>query len=51
MKVNNVYAAEIAKWGGDRATRPFHVLWDDSESGADLKVVYRTPKIAGTIMD
>ena len=50
MKVNNVYAAEIAKMEGDKATKPFRVLWDDMESGADLKVVYRTPKIAGTIM-
>ena len=50
MKVNNVYAAEIAKWDGDKATKPFRVLWDDPESGADLKVVYRTPRIAGTIM-
>ena len=50
MKVNNVYAAEIAKWDGDKATKPFTVLWDDPESGADLKVVYKTPKSAGTIM-
>ena len=50
MKVNNVYAEEIAKWDGDKAAKPFRVLWDDPESGADLKVVYRTPKIAGTIM-
>ena len=50
MKVNNVYAEEIAKWDGDKATKPFSVLWDDPESGADLKVVYRTPRIAGTIM-
>ena len=50
MKVNNVYAEEIAKWDGDKATKPFRVLWDDLESGADLKVVYRTPRIAGTIM-
>ncbi len=50
MKVNNVYAEEIAKWDGDKATKPFRVLWDDPESGADLKVVYRTPRIAGTIM-
>ncbi|MBQ3099108.1 MAG: hypothetical protein IJC66_13225 [Kiritimatiellae bacterium] len=50
MKVNNVYAAEIAKWDGDKATKPFRVLWDDPESGADLKVVYRTSRIAGTIM-
>ena len=47
MKVNNVYAAEIAKWDGDKATKPFRVLWDDPESGADLKVVYRTPKEEG----
>ena len=50
MKVNNVYAAEIAKMEGDKATKPFRVLWDDLESGADLKVVYRTPKLAGSIM-
>ena len=50
MKVNNVYAEEIAKWDGDKATKPFSVLWDDPESGADLKAVYRTPRIAGTIM-
>lgn len=50
MKVNNVYAEEIAKWDGDKATKPFSVLWDDPESGADLKVVYRTPKLAGSIM-
>ena len=50
MKVNKVYAEEIAKWDGDKATKPFRVLWDDPESGADLKVVYRTPRIAGTIM-
>ena len=50
MKVNKVYAEEIAKWDGDKATKPFRVLWDDLESGADLKVVYRTPKIAGTII-
>ena len=50
MKVNNVYAEEIAKWDGDKATKPFSVLWNDPESGADLKVVYRTPRIAGTIM-
>ena len=50
MKVNNVFAAEIAKWDCDKATKPFCVLWDDPESGADLKVVYRTPKIAGTII-
>ena len=50
MKVNNVYAEEIAKWDGVKATKPFSVLWDDPESGADLKVVYRTPRIAGTIM-
>ena len=50
MKVNNVYAAEIAKWDDDKATKPFRVLWDDLESGADLKVVYRTPKLAGSIM-
>ena len=41
---------EIAKWDGDKATKPFRVLWDDPESGADLKVVYRTPKIGGTII-
>ena len=50
MKVNNVYAEEIAKWDGDKATKPFSVLWDDPESGADLKVVYRTPKLAGSII-
>ena len=50
MKVNNVYAEEIAKWDGDKATKPFSVLWDDPESGADLKVVYRTPKNGGTII-
>ena len=50
MKVNNVYAEEIAKWDGDKATKPFSVLWNDPESGADLEVVYRTPRIAGTIM-
>ena len=50
MKVNKVYAEEIAKWDGDKATKPFRVLWDDPESGADLKVVYRTPKIGGTII-
>ena len=50
MKVNNVYAEEIAKWDGNEATKPIRVLWDDPESGADLKVVYRTPKIAGTII-
>ena len=50
MKVNNVYAEEIAKWDGDKATKPFTVLWDDPESGADLKVVYRTPKNGGTII-
>ena len=50
MKVNNVYAEEIAKWDGDKATKPFSVLWDDPESGADLKVIYRTPKLAGSIM-
>ena len=50
MKVNKVYAEEIAKWDGDKATKPFRVLWDDPESGADLKVVYRTPRITGTIM-
>jgi len=50
MKVNNVYAEEIAKWDDDKATKPFRVLWDDPESGADLKVVYRTPKIVGTII-
>lgn len=50
MKVNNVYAEEIVKWDGDKATKPFRVLWDDPESGADLKVVYRTPRIAGAIM-
>ena len=53
MKVNKVYAEEIAKWegakswSGDKATKPFAVLWDDPESGADLKVVYRTPKEEG----
>ena len=50
MKVNKVYAEEIAKWDGDKATKPFRVLWDDPENGADLKVVYRTPKIGGTII-
>ena len=50
MKVNNVYAEEIAKWDGDKATKPFSVLWDDPESGADLKVVYRTPKLEGSII-
>ena len=50
MKVNNVYAEEIAKWDGDKATKPFSVLWDDPESGADLKVVYRTPRLVGSIM-
>jgi len=40
MKVNKVYAEEIAKWegakswSGDKATKPFAVLWDDPESGA-----------------
>ena len=53
MNVNRVYAEEIAKWegakswSGDKATKPFAVLWDDPESGADLKVVYRTPKEEG----
>ena len=53
MNVNRVYAEEIAKWegakswSGDKATKPFTVLWDDPESGADLKVVYRTPKEEG----
>ena len=47
MKVNKVYAEEIAKWDDDKATKPFAVLWDDPESGADLKVVYRTPKEEG----
>ena len=28
MKVNNVYAAEIAKMEGDKATKPFRVLWE-----------------------
>ena len=50
MNVNNVYVEEIAKWDGDKATKPFRVLWDDLESGADLKVVYRTPRLAGSIM-
>ena len=50
MKVNNVYAEEIAKWDGVKATKPFSVLWDDPESGADLKVVYRTPRLVGSIM-
>ena len=50
MKVNKVYAEEIAKMEGGEAARPFTVQWDVSESGADLKVVYRTPRIAGTIM-
>lgn len=50
MKVNNVYAEEIAKWEGDKATKPFRVLWDDPESGADLKVVYRTSKLEGSIL-
>ena len=50
MNTNKVYGEEIAKWDGDKATKPFRVLWDDPESGADLKVVYRTPKVAGTIM-
>ena len=36
MKVNKVYAEEIAKWDGDKATKPFTVLWHDPESGADL---------------
>jgi len=42
MNVNRVYAEEIAKWegakswSGDKATKPFAVLWDDPESGADL---------------
>ena len=53
MNVNRVYAEEIAKWegakswSGEKATKPFAVLWDDPESGADLKVVYRTPKEEG----
>ena len=46
MKVNKVYAEEIAKMEGGDAARPFTVQWDVSESGADLKVVYRTPRIA-----
>lgn len=50
MKVNNVYAEEIAKMEGGKAARPFTVQWDVPENGADLKVVYRTPRIAGTIM-
>ena len=50
MKVNKVYAEEIAKWDGDKATKPFRVLWDDPESGADLKVAYRTPKGEGITM-
>lgn len=50
MKVNNVYAEEIAKWDGVKATKAFSVLWDDPESGADLKVVYRTPRLVGSIM-
>ena len=50
MKVNKVYAEEIAKMEGGEAARPFTVQWDVSESGADLTVVYRTPRITGTIM-
>ena len=50
MKINNVYAEEIAKMEGGKAARPFTVQWDVPENGADLKVVYRTPRIAGTIM-
>ncbi|MBQ4384816.1 MAG: hypothetical protein II823_02700 [Kiritimatiellae bacterium] len=50
MKVNKVYGEEIAKMEGGEAARPFTVQWDVPESGADLKVVYRTPRIAGTIM-
>lgn len=50
MKVNKVYAEEIAKMEGGEAARPFTVQWDVPENGADLKVVYRTPGIAGTIM-
>ena len=38
MKVNKVYAEEIAKMEGGEAARPFTVQWDVSESGADLKV-------------
>ena len=50
MNTNKVYGEEIAKMEGGEAARPFTVQWDVSESGADLKVVYRTPRIAGTIM-
>ena len=50
MNTNKVYGEEIAKMEGGKAARPFTVQWDVSESGADLKVVYRTPRIAGTIM-
>lgn len=50
MNANTVYCVDLVKWEGSKAARPFSVMWDDPESGADLKVVYRTPKLEGAIM-
>ncbi len=50
LHINTVYGEELAKWEGSKAARPFSVVWDDPESGADLKVAYRTPKLEGAIM-
>ncbi len=49
MNVNRIYGEEIAKLEGGREAKPFHVQWDLPESGAALKIVYRTPRLWGVI--